>query len=43
MSVSKRKRKQVARSKKDARKFMTVVLVATLVLLVLLYFIYSRA
>ncbi len=42
MSTSKRKRKQVARSKKEVRNFMTIVVVATLILLVLLYFIYAK-
>jgi len=42
MAKSKRKRKQEIRNKKEAQQFWRVVLIATAILLVLLYFIYRQ-
>jgi hypothetical protein len=38
---SKRKRKAEIRDQKEAKKFVTIVAVSTLLLLILLYFVYQ--
>lgn len=43
MAQSKRKRKIEARNKAEGRKFWTTVLIVTGLLLVLLFFIYTRS